>query len=67
MDIKNPIIINKVCKKHQHKTELAAQGQALSIMRSKRFNGIPLRIYECECGCFHVTQMTTDQYKNLNK
>lgn len=57
---------NKVCKKHQHKTELAAQGQALSIMRSKRFSGSPMRVYHCWCGCFHITQMTVDQYKDLN-
>lgn len=45
-----------MCNKQQHQHRIQAEGQALSLMKSKRFKGGRLKIYKCKCGCFHITR-----------
>lgn len=54
------------CNKQKHKHIIDAHGQALSLMRKGKASYV--RFYTCDrCGCYHVTQMTHEQYARNRK
>jgi hypothetical protein len=50
------------CSKHQHESIFTAQKQAVSLSRHKNISLNRIRIYICQCGCWHVTQMSYNAY-----
>lgn len=43
------------CRKHRHRTSGEAYRQVQQLRRVGREGQERLRVYECECGYFHVT------------